>query len=482
MFQSIIFSGILTQMPRDFKISLNAVIVFFVFALLISGLLRGQSKLPDQTAQAAAVPYKNAFFDPDLKHPWNQLYGLLFIRPAWDGKLYGLDEMDQLYWRDSTYLLEGDLHQKAVLQLEKFIHSGAAGLIKNPLKRALLQRMLWALFDNLANHEARDDSTSLARERRDLETRLVRIMKAVALSDGEINGLPGNYQREVDSKQYPAAFDSDHADTPFLPGGFFLKSDWVEVVDLRSDVVAPVHVRGIDGRSEFHVFMRLPSGHTDTVAYLAKLNDFQPHWITDWGKMVSPERLKEDPTPPPSVGRPPWVNPNLPQVPVLTEFALVRRANLINAKGDSVESPLVESVQIRVIRDLSKSVPQSETFVDFSLDQTKLMQGDGGLVALKKGQKVFERVLEQNRIVSGDSLEKQLSGTSAWNGQFDLMDSCFNCHQGEGIGTMNTYTQLFREQTVRSPELLERSNPGDSDYWKSQRYDWGLLQAYWFAQ
>jgi len=455
MFQSIICSGILTQMPRDFKISLNAVIVFFVFALLISGLLRGQSKLSDQTAQAAAVPYKNTFFDPDPKHPWNQLYGLLFIRPAWDGKLYGLDEMDQLYWRDSTYLLEGDLHQKAVLQLEKFIHSGAAGLIKNPLKRALLQRMLWALFDNLANHEARDDSTSLARERRDLETRLVRIMKAVALSDGEINALPGNYQREVDSKQYPAAFDSDHADTPFLPGGFFLKSDWVEVVDLRSDVVAPVHVRGIDGRSEFHVFMRLPSGHADTVAYLAKLTDFQPHWITD---------------------------PNLPQVPVLTEFALIRRANLINAKGDSVESPLVESVQIRVIRDLSKSVPQSEAFVDFSLDQTKLMQGDGGLVALKKGQKVFERVLEQNRIVSGDSLEKQLSGTSAWNGQFDLMDSCFNCHQGEGIGTMNTYTQLFREQTVRPPELREHSNPGDSGYWKSQRYDWGLLQAYWFAQ
>lgn len=436
--------------------------------------LKGGSAAAESVPQVTGPPYQNTFFDPDPHHPWNRLYGMLFIRPGWDGKLYGLDELDPLYWPDTHYLLDQPFHQKVLRALDDFIQSRSARLVSAPLQRALLQRMLWALFDSLALHQSDSGQKDFAPERREIEVRLVKIMKSVALTGDGIKALPDNYKLQVASKSYPAAFDPAHPEQPFLPGTFFSHSGWVDLADGLSAApppIAPVHVAGVSGRSAFHVLISLPAPRADTLAYLKKLDDFAPHWIYD--RNIATTGLSVNPT----------INPDLPQVPPLTTFALVRMANLIDANGEPVNSPLMESIQLRLIRTLSGGDLGSAQFPFlFILDQSKLMKGQGGLIAQQKRNKGFEMVLSQLMMISGDSLERRYGDNGSPEGETSL-NTCFQCHSEPGIFSMNSYNQsLFQDKrTLWPPDLEEAVNPGlDSVNWKQQQYDWGLLQAYWF--
>jgi len=450
--------------------------VFFALPVFSIVILKGEVAPVNSVQPASTAPYRNTFFDPDSNHPWNQLYGMLFIRPGWDGKLYGLNEMDPLYWDSSRYLLEQPLHQKALSILDKFIQSDAARLIKNPLKRALLQRMLWALFDDWASHsnDFNPDGNMFDSERQELQIRLVKIMKAVALTDEEIKALPDNYRMEAAAKSYATAFDPKNNDQPFLPDTFFSNKDWVSLNNTNYDLLAPVHVQNVSGRSVFHVLISLPTGRNDTLDYLKRLHDFQPHWIYDWSKMDSvsePFVIKSEP---------PWANPNLPQVPILTRFALVRMANLINAEGEVTSSPLTESIQIRIILTIRPNQrPGGEQSFDmFTLDQMKLMAGEGGLVAENKGTRTFDMVFAGGR----DFLQKRDERNE--NGEFPRMISCQACHGAPGIFSMNSYIQFFQaNRTLQPPDLHEGDDAAwSSEVWKRKQYTWGLLHAYWFGQ
>jgi hypothetical protein len=180
---------------------------------------------------------------------------MLFIRPGPDGKLYGLNEADPVYWETTQYLLKAPIHEQAIAIMDTFIRSNSAQLIKEPLRRALLQRLLWTLFDHFT--PLHEDPTP---ERQQIEARLVRIMKSIALSDEEIKSLPDNYQQEVAARLYPADFDPANAETPFLPSGFFSNGDWVEVTNGSGPTAAPFHIQAVSCRSAFHVLISLPGG------------------------------------------------------------------------------------------------------------------------------------------------------------------------------------------------------------------------------
>jgi hypothetical protein len=468
--------------PRAYRMA-AIILAWLGLDVTFSLSVKAEDTATASNPQVLVSPYQNTFFDPDPNHPWNQLYGMLFIRPGLDGKLYGLNEMDPLYWSTTRYLLEPPIHQKAVAVLENFIQSNSAQLIKDTLRRALLQRMLWALFDHFALlHE------NPTPEKREIEVRLVKIMKSVALTDDEIKTLPDNYRLQIDAKSYASIFDSVHGDTPFLPDTFFSRADWIEVTNGPGPTAAPIHVEAVSCRSAFHVLMNLPGGRTETLAYLKKLHDFEPHWTYDWNKVASPARLKFEPTPPGS-DPPPWPNPDLPQVPPLTKFALVRTANLINAKGDVVNSHLVETIQIRVIPSKVAGYDRkSLVFEMFTLDQSKLLKGEGGLIAMGKDAMSFDMVLNQFMMDSGDHLEKnpdvQIPDRNpGWNGKVAQFTTCFSCHSGgPGIFSMNSYTQLFGERTLKPPDLREGEGGADAAGRKGREYNWGLLQAYWFEQ
>ena len=101
----------------------------------------------------AALPEVSqvSVYDSDPAHPWNRLHSALFVRTTVTGKSYGQDELDPLLWSYSKYLLLGERHKKILAILDEFISSKSDTLIKDPLKRAVLQRDLWSIFDWLAN-------------------------------------------------------------------------------------------------------------------------------------------------------------------------------------------------------------------------------------------------------------------------------------------------------------------------------------------
>src|SRR3954467_1432405 len=57
-------------------------------------------------------------YDPDPTHLWNRLDSALFLRKAQDGKEYGLEELDIVYWRRTTNLLAGVSRTNALAALD----------------------------------------------------------------------------------------------------------------------------------------------------------------------------------------------------------------------------------------------------------------------------------------------------------------------------------------------------------------------------
>jgi hypothetical protein len=88
-----------------------------------------------------------AIYDSAPAHLWNRLHCALFVRTTPKGEEYGLDELDPLLWGETKHLLTGSSYQQAIKLLDEFSSLNGAVLIADPLKRAMLQRDLWAIFD-----------------------------------------------------------------------------------------------------------------------------------------------------------------------------------------------------------------------------------------------------------------------------------------------------------------------------------------------
>ena len=88
-----------------------------------------------------------ALFDSDPRHVSNRLYRALHVRTVPDGKQYGFDTLDPLLWSETNHLLEGISHQQAIALANEFLRTHAERQITDPLKRAILQRDLWAVLD-----------------------------------------------------------------------------------------------------------------------------------------------------------------------------------------------------------------------------------------------------------------------------------------------------------------------------------------------
>lgn len=101
-------------------------------------------------------------------------------------------------------------------------------------------------------------------------------------------------------------------------------------VCLSAQLDEPTAIVHFSGRSRFLVFLRLPTGRADTVAYVENLkSSHQPPLLaTDSGAS--------------------FLNLALPQISTGTQVALVRQAILIDNQGYLVPSDLTESVQLCV--------------------------------------------------------------------------------------------------------------------------------------
>jgi len=457
-------------------VSLNFMRILSLFAFtLATGLLvlgSENQKAPAAALSSAESASKAAIFHPDPDHLWNQVHAALFVRVDQAGQQYGRDAVDPLLWPDTSgFLLQGKSHTQAIRVLDQFIAKEGAKLIKDPVKRAVMQHDLWAVFDWTANtfnplpfggkvDPKKHATAKLTNSRMALRQRLAKAITSLALNKREIATLPNNYARAIAAKTFNARFEEKSPHQPLLPTDLLKPNgSWVCVRGALNGPSAPVHMQYYRGRSPFLVFLKLPGGRDATLDYLARLNKHS-------SKALQPED---------------W-DKNLPLFPAGTAVALVRQMTVINQAGEMVSTSLVQSVQLRVYRKVGQEITDhktSQAVFKFTLNRHDLFANKtGGLkpVSLEKRTGLSlvynEDYFESDRHASRDT----------------VMQSCINCHSCGGA-TAKSIFSFKQDDWVRAAHSMDlnalRLTPTNIGLeqkraisWKSQRHDWGLLQGW----
>lgn len=277
--------------------------------------------------QLPAKPSEVTLYDPDPNHLWNRLHQALHVRltdmgnPEKEQPLLPGDqshhalELDAFLWPNrSTYLRFGEPHKTALAVLDEFLAKGGEKLVQAPVKRAFLQRDLWAVFDWTR-------SWHIDAPGRNLRTRLATVIQRVALSAEEIKALPDNFAAVAATRKVEG-FPADLWD----PQG-----PWVLLGDDNKNTngartVTPLHESFFGGRSAFLVLVQAGESRDQTIKFVKQLNDE--------GKSS------------------------------FSQVALVRRMLLIDKEGRIRLAPITETVQMR-----------GETVREFKLDRKAYLEG-----------------------------------------------------------------------------------------------------------
>lgn len=383
----------------------------------------------------------SAVYHPDPNHIWNRLFHHLYTRTGPNAQVFGPDILDPLLWVDTDYLIQGESYDEALILLDEFLSTNAAQLIDDPLKKAMFQRDLWAVFDWLEVRRQDQGVIVCQLECPELQARLVQIIQHMALSEEAIAALPDNYQDALDA--FPDAFQPDAPTMAYLPPDLFNPAgSWVNI-GREGGPIAMTHVSEFlpfNGRSSFLVFLQLPDGRQATLDYLDELQQTHPT--------------------------------NAPPLPPDSQVALVRQMLVISDQGKIVPAPITLSFQLRHFRI-------SQVFFESDLSRKALFASDaGGLRALMPGEEGF-RVF----IAAGDLIEDFPEQPELWQG--DLLRQCSGCHERQAtqIESVISYSrdsfQLADDERVRLIETTPTDEAAVTIEWKLEQENWARLQIFW---
>jgi len=387
-----------------------------------------QSATPDTLSQG-----RWNIYDPASQHLWNRLFRQLYRRTTNDGQEYGWDSLDPLLWPGTTYLLEGTSYQQALSILDEFLSTKGENLITDPLRRAIFQRDVWAVFDWLTTHY-----DGYSTQRQELQRRLAQVIQRVALTNEEILSLPSNYEAAINSQTFPINFQSDNPAIGFLPPDLLQPGgEWI-CLGREGGPIAMTHTEAFpfSGRSAFLIFMRLPSGREATLRFLQELNSDHP--------------------------------PTLP--PDGTEVALVRRVLLIDKEGEIVLSPLVASIQLRHFK-----TSLAQFFYEFRVSRPLFFTDVvGGIQPVEKEIMLFQS--------HGDGFQ------SGFLEEAKIPNLCDGCHidDGQGINGINSILSYSRKRfplpNDQRPILVETTPDLEAQAvinWKQKHQTWQVLETLW---
>ena len=365
-------------------------------------------------------------YDADPQHLWNRMYSAFYIRPrplpASNGqpattRFEGGDVIEFLAWGKTEYWSGLGVFEKVNPLLDEFLQRGGETLLRDPLKRAVFQHDLWAVYDHLIDQNIKRSADRATRARRDvLCGKLAKCIQRLAVSAAEVAELPDTYALAIQSGAF--AFRHDFvADRNYIPSGLLTQPDeWVEVdfhqpnlhEDL-SDRFVTLHAQSLQGRSHYRIFYRFPQGRQQVIDYLKSLNETG----IDWKQAANDGfvRLRKD----------------APPIPVGTEVGLLQLMMTVNDQLRPVPTKIVESFQFRVFRNIDgSSEPTTNTGVginvlDYRLKRHLLFdrQRAGGLEREPEG-------LPQYRVAIDG-----LKGTAPDWGFADksvLFQQCVDCH------------------------------------------------------
>lgn len=427
----------------------------------------------------AHSPPAVAIYEPSPDHLWNRLHATFFVRDDLPDTQRLSGALDPPLWYHTPYLLSNPSHKRALGILDEFLQTHAENLIRDPIKRVILQRDLWAVFDwAVERRSERVGDPAYEKEKRELQTGLAEVLRRIALTPEELAALPNNYARAVASGEIAREYDPAHRERPFLPADLFeAYGPWVELEDPGSaEPVAFQHVSNFSGRSSFLVFLRLPGGRKAAFDYLEALWDFPGPWVLTRADAHHRQVL----------------NPNVPQFPAGTEVALVRQLTLFDNYGRLVNSPITESVQISVYREIRKSndlpasldatfVPSGADFYDFELSRSQLFAAKaGGLRALQPEEKDF------TKFGASEPDEGRPGQYQTLDNYFPLLKQCDFCHQDVGIHSLNSHVKLLKPHALQKDRHSGSSGPQwwqdeRTLSWKKNHVDWAALMDFWKA-
>ena len=448
----------------------------------------GVSCAADRAAAAEEIDRLRPIYHPDREHLWNRLHEALFVRIGPDGNSYGHDRLEPLLWTRSKHLLEPRSCARAVRLLDEFLERRGERLINDALKRALLQRDVWLVFNWVVGYHGEFADPQLGdwqSSQQQLRNRLAYLIGRLVLTSEEVSNLPNNYEAAIGSGEFATAYDPEDPERPYLPPDFFVSdSHWV-CLGRADGPIAPMHVRDENPftNSAFLLFLRLPGGRAATLAYVDELRSF------DEPLMIRAHRDALIP------------NPDVPQVPHGTEIALIRRALLVASPANLIASPLTESIQLRRYRQVPSITAELlhetstggattrhpleswQIFQEFRFSRPQLFTNDsGGLRVVSRDERDFKTGFGAH---PWDEFERASTADEPFpdRGHVNVKQSCVVCHSLPGVYSFNSFFN-FRTATdperARPAELIEMKPSAvlrTAVSWKEERPEWKYLRS-----
>jgi len=379
-------------------------------------------------------------YDPDPGHLWNRLYATLCVRNSPDRARSGYDRVDPLIWSETRHLLEGASHAPALAILDEALTRHAERLVADPLRRALLQRDLWALFEWTPYDNSDKDPAKRA-----LRLRLGALIGRLALTEQELKKLPDTYAAALASGTFATAYDPKNPLQPFLPPDLFEEGGaWVCLQREDREPAALTHALDFSGRSVFLVFLKLPGGRDATLE---------------------------------------WLKDRRGNLPPGTMAALVRRVLALDSTGELRPTKIVERVQLRVYRAEPRTYQfndreigtHQDTF-EFNLSRERLFENKaGGLVAVGWDDRDF---MTPFRVHREDDFASESPGVRP-----PVRKTCVGCHRETASKDNRVTVQSLRygngDPPAPSSVKIKEGSPDDEARiavrWKSRQFTWGLL-------
>lgn len=403
------------------------------------------SAAPTTSAIATEPPEPWVAYDADGSHPWNRLHRALFQRFDHTGREFGRVALDPYLWPRSLHLRTGPSQDEAVHALDALLSAPRDGPWQDPLRRALLQRDLWAVFDQLTTGGSAPLMPAI-------EERLAVAIRALALPRPTILGLPDSLALAVSTRAFPVAYDADRPATAYLPPDLLtLANGWI-CLGRRDGPAAIAHVANFPfyGRSVFLSCLRAPGGQEATERFLAALQS----------------------------------NPRLVSVPEGAEVALIRRAVLIDEDGEIQVSPIVESIQLRYLYANGGMRP-----FDLAVDRRQLFDGvRGGLAAVSHETEEFplfrSHGLDVFEALGPATVRGSVHGVTP-------LETCRSCHIDKGMGITGAASILTvsrkRFPVPEGESTLVESTSLDAEAartiaWKRGHRSWARLSSHWRPQ
>jgi hypothetical protein len=383
-------------------------------------------------------------YDPSPDHPWNRLHHIFYSHTFTNGETYEHEAALEPPWNTwAPFYKDQAFHKRAVTVLEEFLSQPEADLQKQaPLRRAIMLRDLWPVFDAQTNKALAQDEAASHRQAK-LRQLSAKAMFRLELSEDEVRQLPDIYQAACDKKLFPPRFDAASPTSPFLPRDLFAKdAAWVPHSSHADRVGALHHVTTSNYRSFFLPLMRVADDPQVTL-------DFLSRYTRSRGKIA---------------------------VPKGTILALARRTALPTRSGELMVTPLMESLQLIVADE-----PRDHHF-KFVLDRTELLNGGNGLRAVTEKEPVDAYAFESGGLhphfpkfdADGERLVFGRYAGPASQGPASLQH-CFACH-GLKVGR-----QIFANTHESSLGRVEATTYDDQVRLvlsqKRDSYSWGMYQA-----